>query len=225
MSQAVMGGHEMPATRLALGGRTMSQGMFGGIALVLGIVGLAISGPHPDTVIYLDAVAQIALGAALIVFGMTLATAYVRLAATAETESAGGSITGTTADMFIGGAVIILGVLSLLHIMSEVLVPVAVILVGMGLLLNGAASARAVVLEASISGDRSLARRIQEEMVFATVTARASAGIAVGVLGILALTGGSALVLTLSAAIVGGAAMLMASTSLSNRLVGTARTA
>jgi hypothetical protein len=47
MSQTVMGGQGAPAERLALGGRTASQGMFGGIALVLGIVGLAVANSIP----------------------------------------------------------------------------------------------------------------------------------------------------------------------------------
>lgn len=228
MSQAVMGDHELPATRLALGGRTMSQGMFGGIALVLGIVGLAVANAHPAAEVYLDAIAQIALGVAVIVFGMALATAYIRLASTAEPSiGMAGSVSGTTADMFLGGAVVILGVLSLLRVAPMVLIPVEVILIGVGLLLNSAASARAVMLEASLSGDRSLVRRVNEEIVFATASARAAAGIAVGVLGILSLAGDDTVTLTLAAAIVGGAAMLLASTSLSNRLIGTvsARTA
>lgn len=221
MSQAVMGGHELPAGRLASGGRSVSQGMFGGIALVLGIVGLAIASTHSGPVIYLDAIAQIALGIAVIAFGVALATAYLRLAATAQPIAGmAGSMTGTTADMFLGGAVVLLGILGLLSVAPPVLIPVAVIVVGAGLLLNSVASARAVMLEVALGGERSVMQRVNDEIVLATASARAAAGLTMGVLGILSLTGTYAVTLTLAAAIVGGAAMLLASTSLSSRLTG-----
>jgi hypothetical protein len=205
-----------------MGGRTVSQGMFGGIALVLGIVGLAITRMHPGAVVFLDAVAQIALGVAVIVFGMALSGAYLRVARTGQPAGGmAGPVTGTTADMFLGGAVVILGVLALLSVATEVLISVAVIVVGTGLLLNSAASARAVMLEAGLGGERSVQQRVGEELVLTTASARAVAGLAMGVLGILSLMGGAdAMMLTLTAAIIGGAAMLLASTSLSHRLTG-----
>ena len=222
MSQAVTGVQETPGERLATGGRTMSQGMFGGIALVLGIVGLAIAGTHHGTEMYLSAVAQISLGVALIVFGMALAMAYIRLAAEATGASApGGTVTGTTADTFLGVAVVILGVLALLNVASAILVPVAVIVVGVGMILNSAAAVRAATLETELTGERTAARRVSEELVFATSSIRAVAGIAVSILGIIALSGADAMVLTLAAAIIAGAAMLLASTSLSGRFVRT----
>jgi hypothetical protein len=225
MSQATTGGHGLPAERLALGGRTMSQGMFGGIALVLGIVGLAVLGNRPDPAMYLDAIAQLALGVALIVFGVALATAYARLIAGTEVANGiEGTATGTTGDMFLGAAVVILGVLALLRIATDVLIPVQVILVGLGLLLNSISSVRASTLEAPALGGsdmagRVVARRVNEELVWATAGVRVLAGVAVGILGIIALANGNAAVLTLSAAIVAGAAMLLASTTLSSRLI------
>jgi hypothetical protein len=225
MSQATTGGHGLPAERLALGGRTMSQGMFGGIALVLGIVGLAVLGNRPDPAMYLDAIAQLALGVALIVFGVALATAYARLIAGTEVANGiEGTATGTTGDMFLGAAVVILGVLALLRIAPDVLIPVQVILVGLGLLLNSVSSVRASTLEApALSGSdmagRVVARRVNEELVWATAGVRVLAGVAVGILGIIALANGNAAVLTLSAAIVAGAAMLLASTTLISRLI------
>jgi hypothetical protein len=194
--------------------------MFGGIALVLGIVGLAILGSHHGAVFYLDAVAQISLGVALVVFGMALAMAYARLAAqTQGVGGLGGTVTGTTGDMFLGGAAVILGVLAVLNVAPAVLVPVAVIVVGVGMILNSVAAVRATTLETDLIAERTPARRVSEELVFATASIRAVAGIAVGILGIIGLTGADAMVLTLAAAIVAGAAMLLASTSLSGRFV------
>ncbi|MBV8457846.1 MAG: hypothetical protein JO122_14650, partial [Acetobacteraceae bacterium] len=100
-----------------------------------------------------------------------------------------------------------------------VLVPVAVIVVGVGMILNSVAAVRAATLETDLIAERTPARRVSEELVFATASIRAVAGIAVGILGIIGLTCADALVLTLAAAIVAGAAMLLASTSLSGRFV------
>lgn len=221
MSQAVMGGHEIVTERMALGGRTASQGIFGIIAVILGIVGLAIATAHPAVPMYLDAIAAIALGLSLIVVGVAFAGPYGRLLARAEgTDAMGGQMMGTTVGMFLGAAVIILGILSLLQVASAVLVPIEVILIGTGLILNSAASVRLASLETDMAVERTMARRIGEEMVFATASVRAIAGVAVGILGILALVGTTyALVLTLAAMIVGGAALLLNSTSLSNRMV------
>jgi hypothetical protein len=221
MSHAVMGGHDTPGGRLTFFGRTMSRSVFGGIALALGIVGLAIADKHPAAELYLDPIAQIALGIALIIFGAGLTTSYMRLASVIESATGtGATVTGATADMFVGGAVLILGMLALLHVAPTALVPVQVILVGIGILFNSGASVRAIMLEASVSDDRSMARRLSEELVFETAAVRAIAGLAVAILGILSLSGGDALSLTLSAAIVGGAALLLDSATLSNRLVG-----
>ncbi|HTJ90965.1 MAG TPA: hypothetical protein VL356_12410 [Acidocella sp.] len=221
MSHAVMGGHDTPSGRLTFFGRTVSRSVFGGIALALGIVGLAIAAKHPSAELYLDTIAQISLGIALIIFGAGLTTSYVRLAAVIESATGtGASVTGATADMFVGGAVVILGVLALVHVATAILIPVQVLLIGVGILFNSGASARAVMLETSVSDDRSMARRLNEELAFETAAIRAIAGIAVIVLGILSLSGGDALILTLSAAIIGGTALLIDSATLSNRLVG-----
>lgn len=218
----MFGGRGASPVGLALGGRTTSGGVLGGIALVVGIVGLAIGGRHPGAAAYLDPIAQGALGIALIIFGAALAHTYMRIAAAMDPEAGTtGTMTGTTADMFLGGAVIILGVLALLRVEATTLVTIQVILVGVGLLLNSAASIRAVMLELNVGGDASMVRKINEELVFATASARAMAGVAVGILGIISLSGGSdALTMTLAAAIVGGGALLLDSATLSSRVSG-----
>ena len=72
MSYAIMGGHDAPSGRLTFGGRTISRSIFGGIALALGIVGLAVAATHPAAELYLAPIAQSALGVALIIFGAGL---------------------------------------------------------------------------------------------------------------------------------------------------------
>jgi hypothetical protein len=221
MSQAVFGGHEWMAERQLLGGRTMSQGIFGVVAIILGIVGLAIQAAHPDVPTYLDAIAAIALGVGLVTVGIALTAGYARLAARVEGASvAGGQMMGTTVDMFLGFAVIVLGILALLRIVPAVLVPVQAILIGVGLMFNSAASVRLATLEADVAGERTVARRIGEELVLASAGVRAIAGVAVVILGIVAIVGTYPLILTLAAAIVAGAAMLVNGTTLSSRMMG-----
>jgi len=214
-----MGGHEAMAERQALEGRTMSQGIFGIVAIILGIVGVAIATVHPAVPRYLDAIAAIAFRLSLIVFGTAFAAAYGRLLARAEGAAMGGQMMDTTVGTFVGVAVSILGILTLLGVASAVLIPIEVILIGSGLILNSAASVRLAGLEVDMAVERTMARRIGEELVFATASVCATAGVAIGILGILALVSSAyALVLTLAAMIVGGAALLLNSTSLSGRM-------
>jgi hypothetical protein len=221
MSQTMATCPESVAGGRIVGGRTMSQGVFGGIAVILGIVGLAIFSGHPDVPMYLAAVAAIALGLSLISVGTSLAASYSRLAARAEASdpAAGGQVGGTPVDMFLG-AVIILGVLALLRLDPAVLIPVQVILVGAGMILNGAGTIRLAALETDMAAERTIARRINEELVFSTATVRMIAGIAVLIMGILGVVGTEPMLLALSAMLAAGGALLLNSTSLSHRMVG-----
>src|SRR5574340_970468 len=124
MSSAVMTGAEGMGERWAVGGRTMSQGLLGAVALILGVVGLAVAAGDKTVPMYLAAIAEIALGLSLIIVGISLSSAYAKLLARSETAAeAGGNLAGTTVDMFLGGAVVVLAVLSILHVASDVLVP------------------------------------------------------------------------------------------------------
>lgn len=220
MSGAVLTGAEGAAERSSFGGRTVSQGMLGAIAVILGIVGLAVATAEPQVPMYLAAIAEIALGLSLILVGGALSGAYARLLVRTEsTGEASGQLAGTTVDMFLGGAVVILAVLAILRVASEVLIPINIIIIGVGLILNSAASVRLAHLESAVATHRSIARRIAEEMVFATASIRAAAGVAVLVLGILGVMGTATLVLALVAMIVAGAALVLNSTQLSGRIV------
>src|SRR5579875_606665 len=159
--------------------RPMTQGVFGMIAVILGIVALAITRAHPAVPMYLDAIAEIALGLALMFVGAALAANYGRMLARAADAdpAAGGQIAGTTVGMFAGGAIIILGILALLQVASPVLVAIDAILIGTGLLWTSAAAVRMATIEGDMMGERSLARRVTEETVFATASVGAMAGI------------------------------------------------
>jgi hypothetical protein len=219
MSEAVMGGgHGVFAERQTIVGRPMSQGLLGIATIILGIVGLAIGAAHPDVPVYLDAIAAIILGVSLVAAGAGFAVAYARLAARSEGTDAV-QAGGINAGIFLGSSVVVLGILSVLRVAASALVPIAVIVVGVGLIMSGGASVRLAMLEGELEAERPVGRRVGEEMAFATASMRAIAGIAVVVLGIVALAGADALVVTLAAMIVAGAAMLMNGAPLSSRMV------
>ena len=219
MSQAVMGGGYLE--RRSVGGRTMSEGVFGVIAIILGIVGLAFAASRADVMLYLDAVAGIALGVSLIAVGAALAASYGRVLSRVEgADASGGSMAGTSMDGFLGATVVILGILALLHIVPWVLIPVQVILIGAGMVFNGAASVRLANIEAEFTESRAAVRRVLEEVVFATASVRMVAGVAVMILGILSVVGTEQTILTLVAMLVAGTALLLNSTSLSSRMLG-----
>lgn len=218
MSEAVIGGHEAFARRQVTTGRTLSQGLFGIAAIILGIVGLAIGTAHPNVPVYLDAIAAIVLGLNLLAVGAGLTVAYGRLAVRAE-GGASGQMAGMSTGMVLGAAVVVLGILALLRVATPVLIPVAAIVIGAGLILSSGASVRLAMLETELSAERTLARRVGEEVVFTTATMRAIGGIAVVILGILGLAGADVVMLTLAAMIVAGAALLNGM-SMSNRMIG-----
>lgn len=212
--------------RRSVFGRGVSQGVFGGAAIILGIIGLAMPAAQSasaNTAVptYLDAIAGLILGVTLVVMGIGLSAAYARLLAeSASADDAGGQLGVTTAETFLGAAVIILGVLAILSVAASVLISVQIILVGVGLMLSGSASVRLAGLENAASGRPSIEQRVAEELAFATASVRMAAGVAVLVLGILGVIGTEPVKLTLVAMIVAGSALLINGSSLGNRIVG-----
>lgn len=218
MSSTTIGAGALPERRTVVG-RPMTQGVFGIIAVVLGIVALAITKAHPTVPMYLGAIAEIALGLALMFIGAALSVSYARLVARAsDADTAGGQIAGTTVGMFAGGAIIILGILALLQVASPILMAINAILIGTGLLWTSAAAVRMTTIEGDLMGERNMARRVTEETVFATASVGAMAGIAVAILGILAVVGFDAVALTVIAMIVAGMALVVGGSSFSSRV-------
>jgi hypothetical protein len=197
----------------------------GGIAtLVLAIVGL--SGVHEMT---LGGIATIVFGVALLIQGGTMLTEYTRtsspIGAPMMTEAIG-SGGGLSALFLVGTAGIVLGVLALLNIYAQTLIAVAVIAFGAGLLLSSNSvwnlyrtkhdSHRLGVAQA-VSGGEILA----SEMAAGSAVMQSLAGLAAGILGILAVTGtANPTVLTLVGLLVLGATVLLTGSSLSAIVMG-----
>lgn len=220
MSAAVTTAGDSPAERRGLARRRASRGIFGAAAVILGIVGLAMPAAQPAVPQYLAAVAGLVLGLVLIALGLDLSNAYARLLAQ-DTDLAqfGDPLTTPTADLVIGAAVVILGILAILSVASTVLVTMEAILIGSGLLLSAGASVRLANIEAAATLEPPLARRIAGELAIATAGIRMAAGVAALVLGILGVIGTEPISLALVAMIVAGAATLVDSNTFGNRLL------
>ncbi|MGH7050747.1 MAG: hypothetical protein ACREE5_08885 [Acetobacteraceae bacterium] len=222
MSDAVMTTHGAVPARLPVMRRGLAEGLLGAVAAILGIVGLALATHDATVSAILDAISIIVLGVGLIMAGAALFGSYARLLATVEgAGSARDAVSGTTLDYFLGAAIVILGILALLDMAALVLVAVAFILIGAGFALNSAAAVRLVGIESGEGEVQTPAQRLRTETVLATFSVRMVAGLAVIVLGILAVVGMVPATLTLIAAIVAGAALTASVTSMPTRVLRT----
>lgn len=196
----------------------------GGIAtIILAIV--ALSGVNAPL---LASIATIVFGAALIVQAGTMLSEYsqIMFPAGSRTVSAEGFGGGSLSIVFLAGAAgIVLGVLSLLGIAPSVLTPISAIAFGSALVLSSNA-----VWQLHVLGQESLKSRGQmgggagemlaSEMAFGSAGIQALSGLAVIVLGILALVGmANDLTLNLVALLVLGATVVFTGGSLSATLL------
>lgn len=193
----------------------------GGIAtIVLAIIGL--SGVKPDV---LASIATIVFSVALLIQGGALLSEFAQIEATPDTNvGTGGG--GMSALFLVAVAGIVLGVLALLDVYPSVLTAVAVIAFGAALLISSSAvwhllTSRSVATR--FQSRSPMARFIASEVAAGSAGVQAIAGLAVIVLGILALRGIYTGELTLIALLVAGASSLLTGSTLSGTMVGLMR--
>ncbi len=192
---------EKRSARTVMAG-TIAEGIAGGGAVVLSIVGL--SHIMPDLMLY---IATLAMGAALLLEGGAVSMRFSKLLK--ETHSArllqetefG---VGVSAEFLGGVAGIVFGILSLAGIVPMTLIPIAALVFGATLILGSGATVRlnALDIEGSAVPDR--VKRITHEAVTAAAGVQLLLGLAGVVLGILALIGTVPQVLCLAALLVVG---------------------
>lgn len=204
--------------RRLIGRPTQVSAVALGIAAVaLGIIGLA----EPSAVgrHYLDAVAAIVLGMALIGTGAQLLCGYARLVAdrAASAIPAGGIMLA----FYLGAAVLVLGVLALLQVHPALLIAVAVLVLGVGVMFASTLQARLQAHRLAASGADEATAQLVQELALAAASPQVGAGLAAIVLGILAVVGFAPIVLTLISAIVLGVAELLSGAAFGQRLVAT----
>jgi hypothetical protein len=189
------------------------EALAGVAAIVLAIVGLAGIAPH-----YMPAIAAIVVGAALLAQASFVAAeareieAREHLGTTQKVEFEG----GISAEALAGGVAIVLGILALLGIGSQVLVSISVIVVGAALILECGAMSRINALDVD-NGKHLTARRIARRAVAGTEGAQMLVGLAVIVLGILALVGIETGALNLIALLAIGVSILLSGAALGGR--------
>lgn len=143
----------------------------------------------------------------------------------AHVAASGGSL---SALFLVGAAGIVLGVLALLGVSSTVLTSAAIIAFGSALLVSSAAvwqllTSRAV--EEQFQNREPMLRVITSEVAAGSSGLQAIAGLAVIVLGILAICGIYTTPLTLVALLVAGAAIVLTGSTLSGTMIGFMRAA
>lgn len=201
----------------------------GGLAVIvisiLGLVGLA---PEP-----LAAIAGIIFGVAILAQGSTIAAEYYSL----YSRLSGGALGtvelggGMTVEVMAGGAAIVLGILALLGMAPEILLPALVITAGGSLILAAGAVQRLNNLKLTAAEPQGTAQRVMHVATSGAAAGQLLAGIAAIVLGIIALasmpTMGTAvaasatatwLTLTLVGLLVLGTSVAMSGGSLAGRL-------
>lgn len=187
---------------------SVGEAVGGAAAVVLAI--LALLGLLPLT---LNAIAAIAIGAALLIGGAALARRYARAVPAGYVSRGRQDVAGALGLQAIAGvAGLALGILALLRIDPLTLLGVASIVFGAALLAGGGAMARLARSARWI--------RAEGDPVAAAGGWESLVGIGAIVLGILALTGHAPMTLTLVAMLSVGAAILVSGSVLASRLFG-----
>lgn len=195
---------------------SLAQGIAGGGAIALTIIGLA--GILPQLML---SVATIAIGAALVLEGGSVASRFSDLLSEASRGrlDAAELGMGMTAELFGGIAGASLGVLSLLNIYPTILIASAAIVFGSTQILGSGITARLNSLEIVTSGEHKIFKEVAREAVSAAAGVQLLIGLGVVTLGILALVGMSPLELSLVAMLSIGFSGLLSGTAIAARLL------
>lgn len=201
---------------MAVGGGTTAEAVAGLAAGTLAILGLAGVLPF-----YMTTIGVIAAGAALFIEGAAVAGAYAKLSYdTAVPETQQLEVGGGFGAQGIGGAAaIVLGILSLVGILPQILVPISVMVLGAALLLGGAARPELNFAQLGVRGATPHARYLAHQAIIGTSGVLSLVGIGALVLGILALVQGPTLELSMVAILAVGAAELLGGSAMLGRLV------
>lgn len=190
----------------------------GGIAaIVLAIIGL--SGVKPEILV---SISTIVFGAALLIQGGAMLSEFAQMEVTPE-NSAAGSGGGLSALFLVGVTGIVLGVLALLGVYASELTSIAVITFGAALMISSFAVWHLLTsrsMAASFATRSSMLRFVASEVAVGSTAVQAMAGLAVIVLGILAVVGIFTVPLTLIALLIAGASIVLTGSSLSGTMIG-----
>ncbi len=200
-----------------LRGGFAAEGLAGVIGIVLAILGLLNVLPQ-----MLLPIATIVLGAAFLINGSAVAARFSKLlneTSKGRLESTEFSF-GVTTEFIGGVAAVILGILSLLHIAAATLMPVAAIVFGASLLFSSGITARLNNLRMPGSEGNEALREVTREAVSVATGAEILLGLAVVVLGIIALVGVNGMTLTYVALLCVGASDVTSGSAVTAKMAG-----
>lgn len=193
---------------------SISEGLVGGGAAVLAILGL--SGVYPTLLLE---IAVIAIGAAFLIEGTTVASRYSRLLTEVSSQRSGMEISGgMNAEFFGGVSGVVLGILALIGMAPITLISIAAIVFGATLIGSGSSSSRLLSI---FSSEDQRVNRIAQEAANSAVSVEVMAGLGTITLGVLALIGILPLTLNLVAVLVAGSVILMSGSAIGSKIAGT----
>jgi hypothetical protein len=197
-------------------GSSLAQSIGGLAAIVLAIVGLAHVLPH-----YMVAIGALVIGAAFIFQGGNTFTEFSnllpRLSGGRSVNSTVGSSVGT--EVLAGLAGIVLGILALVTVTPDVLLPIAVIVFGASLIFTSGDVSRVNALKLEQAAGDDTARQVARQSFSMGGGTQVFIGLASVVLGIIALVGYDWAVLSLVALLVIGVSVLISSTALLDKMM------
>lgn len=211
----VMSNQDRRVEQFVVGGST-TEALGGTGALVLGILGLAGVVPH-----FMLSIAAIALGAAILTEGASVAAQYNRILRNSLDEHVdaaemGGGLSG---EAIAGVTSIVLGILALLGLSPVLLSAVAVIVLGAGLMMGTGVNARLNDLKMEASDQHEKAKRVAREAMVGANSAQLLVGGGAVVLGILAIVGIAPMTLGLVAMLAMGASVLLSGGAVTARIL------
>lgn len=196
------------------GGR-MAERIAGGAALILTIIGLI--GLFRDEAL---AVATMAIGVGLMMVGGTIARHLYKRVETSDEPISYAELGGGVSTELLGGVgAFLLGLLALLNVAPAVLLPAAAIVLAGAMMLGRRATME--LQDLTVRGSRMSddTREAATQTVSIAAGAQSFIALAAVIMGVLALSGLSPIVLSLTAVLLMGASMLMRGVALTGRVV------
>jgi hypothetical protein len=201
-------------------GGTVGGGIIAIAGVVLAIIGLA--GTYPQ---WLLGAATIAVGISFLIEGAAIASRLAELvhestSGRVEMSELGSGVTGETLAGIVG---IVLGILGSLNVYPTVLLPVAAIVYGAGLILGAGANLRINELIVVHREEGAAARQAIRQAVLATTGLQVFIGLAAVTLGIIALASDYPITLSLVATLLVAGAFALSNTAIAGRLLSVLR--
>ncbi len=210
-----------PSEKVAAG-TSFIEGITGLAAVALAIIALAGIFPYS-----LVAIATIVTGAAMVFEAGTISARFSYLMketrAPVEEDYSWSRWGGITSSFIAGAAGIVLGILALLRIYPMILVPVAVIGFGAGMVMDSGVRTRLSALECECFGLAGWRHDLAEESAAASSGIQVFIGLAAITMGILALVGIAPLILSLVGLLSVGSGVLIVGTVAGTKMMGVVR--